>query len=304
MRSSVLLAALSAAVGVFGAATQSHAFCRTTTCDPATERCVADSTGCVHAGLPLVWPERCLSFGVQQAGSPLRRISYEAATQVIQDAFRQWLNAKCGGEPPSFQVWDVGEPHGGIVCDQPEFNQNEPNANVWMFRDEAWPYTGQNSTLALTTITFEVPTGEILDADVEVNSHSIPISTGDRVIENDLQSIATHEAGHFLGLAHSNDDQATMNANYSPNTVDFRSLHVDDIRGICAVYPPDRDAPNCTSPRPRHGFSRFCGVPSNRGNGCAVEPERGTAGTTGPSLLALAAATVLARRRRRGSLAA
>jgi hypothetical protein len=95
-----------------------------------------------------------------------------------------------------------------------------------------------------------------------------------------------------------------MNANYSPNTVDFRSLHEDDVRGICAVYPPDRNSLECTSPRPRHGFSRFCGVPSNRGTGCAVEPDRVAAGVAGPSLLALAAATVLARRRRRGQLTA
>jgi hypothetical protein len=248
-----------------------QAYCRTTTCDPRNpeQNCFPDATGCIQEGLPLIWPERCIHFGTQKDGSPLRGISYARANEVIQQAYRQWFSVDCGdGQRPSFEIWDVGE----IFCDDPEFNQNEPNANVWMFRDTDWPYTGAASTLALTTITFEVPTGQILDADVEVNTFNIQITTSDSNVQNDLQSIATHEAGHFLGLSHSHIAAATMFANYAPGDIDFRTLHPDDMDGICAIYPPDRDAPTCSGPRPRHGFSRHCAEPVERSRGCAVVP--------------------------------
>jgi hypothetical protein len=183
-------------------------------------------------------------------------------------------------------MFDLDETGGPIICDQPEFNKSAPNANVWMYRDDEWPYVGANSTLALTTITFEVPTGKILDADVEINSFKIDLTT-DGAGGSDLQSIVTHEAGHFLGLAHSMVKTATMNAQYQPGQISFRSLDPDDQAGICAVYPPDRDAPACTQPAPRHGFSRYCGGEggdSGDGSakkGCSVatgrsSPEDGT----------------------------
>jgi hypothetical protein len=301
------------ALGAFGAALLfapfASAYCRTTTCDPKDpeQSCLPNERGCIEEGLELIWPERCIHFGTQEDGSPLRGISYEAANQVIQEAFRQWISVDCGGDQaPSFSIHDLGEPYGGIVCDRPEFNQNAPNANVWMFRDQDWPYTGQTSTLALTTITFEVPTGEILDADVEINTFNIPITIGDSHIENDLLSIATHEAGHFLGLSHTDVSVATMNANYSPGDIEFRTLHEDDTAGICAIYPPDRDVAACSEagPRPRHGFSRYCTDETDEPEGgCAIPstashpPSRGHAAVL--VLLGFVAASRVARKRPR-----
>jgi hypothetical protein len=297
-----------AACAVVVAASVAHtspaaAFCRTTTCDPGDpdQNCAPDDSGCVREGLPLYWPERCLSFGVQQDGSLKQGIDYQTANDVITEAYRQWMAVDCQGAHPSFRVWDVGLPYGGIVCSEPEFNQNEPNANVWMFRDADWPYVGAASTLALTTITFEVPTGEILDADVEVNSFMIPLTTSEDHVVNDLLSIATHETGHFLGLAHSQYSSATMNANYSPGDLSFRTLEQDDIDGVCEIYPPDRDVPDCSSPRPRHGFTRFCADPLGPPGSCAVAPEPSSSKTAfaGVSFIAICLLGGRAARRRR-----
>jgi hypothetical protein len=251
----------------------------------------------------LYWPERCLSFGVQGDGSPKRHITWQTTDQVVRLAFQQWLGANCeGGKHPSFDMFDLDETGGPIICDQPEFNKSAPNANVWMYRDESWPYVGVNSTLALTTITFEVPTGKILDADVELNSFRIDnLSTSGAADTSDLQSIVTHEAGHFLGLAHSSIAAATMNANYRPGQISFRSLDPDDQAGICAVYPPGRDAPVCTQPTPRHGFSRYCGGEDPNADGstkksCAV--ARATSPADGSSLVAFGLAGILFARRR------
>jgi hypothetical protein len=264
VRLALALARAGAGVVTLLVATSAGAFCRTTTCNPKQEHCAIEG-GCNMSGQPLFWQEKCLSFGTQKDGSHRRTsfepngISYEVADRVFQLAFAAWTSANCGGRSPSFKVWDLGP----IECGQPEFNDLLPNANVWMFRDNDWPYKNQLDTLALTTVMFERSTGAILDADVEINSFSPlqALSTSDLPAEvgQDLQAIATHEAGHFLGLSHSKVATATMNANYRSGDLDYRSLDKDDIAGICEIYSPDREAPDCTGPHPPHGFSRYCG---------------------------------------------
>jgi len=292
----------------------SSAFCRSTTCDATHEPCVTDpSTNCVMEGAPLHWESRCLSFGVQRDGSARQHISYKTADEIIQTAFQQWMGATCeGGTHPSFRMWDLGNRYGGVICNVPEFNALKPNANVWMFRDDDWPYEGKGQTLALTSTIFEKSSGALLDADVEINSANPMIqltTTGvSNDIEKDLQAIVTHEAGHFLGLGHSADPKSTMYSLYSPGDLNYRSLSVDDQKGICTVYPTDRDAPACVAPSPAHGFSIFCGGGGDEGTasakGCSV--AAGSAdGSAGAGVLATSAAGLamwLRRRRRKQAL--
>jgi len=53
----------------------------------------------------------------------------------------------------------------------------------------------------------------------------------------DLQNTLTHEAGHFIGLAHSTVPGATMNPTTHPGETAKRTLSADDVAGVCAVYP-------------------------------------------------------------------
>jgi hypothetical protein len=280
------------------------AFCRTTTCDPKIETCTKDpETGCILQGKNLFWRERCVSFGTQEDGSPRRGISYETADHIFQEAFSAWMLADCGGGAhPSIQMWDFGP----IVCNEPEFNDFLPNANVWMFRDKDWPYNDDSQTLALTTVLFERGSGAILDADVEVNSFAMKLSVTDTHVERDLQSIATHEAGHFLGLSHTKVTGATMQPQYTAGDLNYRTIHDDDQAGICNIYPPDRQTLTCTQPHPPHGFSKYCGggdhAPAPPG-GCAVAAETKRPGESPLRPLALISALALVSRvvRRRGS---
>lgn len=245
------------------------AFCRTTNCDPTLEPsgvCARDQDECLATGIPLFWPDTCVTFGTHVDGSPLRKISYERANEVAERAFQEWISADCGqGRRPSIGV----VPRGEIYCDQIEFNYDPnrklsaPNANLIVFRDAAWPYDDVQRTIALTTITFERKTGQILDADIEVNSATIPLSTGDTGVTSDLQSVLTHEIGHLFGLAHSIEPTSSMNANYDRGDLSFRSLSRDDVAGICAAYPPgETEIGSCQGEQPRFGFSRYCGGPS------------------------------------------
>jgi hypothetical protein len=106
----------------------------------------------------------------------------------------------------------------------------------------------------------------------------------------DLQSIVTHEAGHFLGLAHSQVASATMWPNYMSGTETFRMLDPDDVDGICAVFPA-ASAPQCNA-TPRQGFSPACGIfPSGSGGMCSLAPRGlGAHGTDGKCFLGLALA--------------
>lgn len=52
----------------------------------------------------------------------------------------------------------------------------------------------------------------------------------------DLQSVVAHELGHVLGLGHSSNAAATMYYALSFGNDSKRTLHQDDINGICYLY--------------------------------------------------------------------
>jgi hypothetical protein len=281
------------------------AYCRTTTCDvdSAEGDCTWDENKCATSGEPLFWPDHCGWFGIQKDGSRRRNISYQTFHDAVANAFGKWAKANCGGGAvPSFAIQDTDEMYGAIECAKHEFNKHAANASVWMFLDDGWPYVGTTTTIALTTLSVDIKTGRILDADVEINSFGTNITTSDVNIGADLDSIVTHESGHFLGLAHSAVTSSTMYPNYPG--IAIRSLDPDDERGICEAYPPS-DAPTCPEPEPLYGFSKYCdGVnpvtqPKTGSKGCAV--ALGAPSGTASALLGLALASGLAARRRRRS---
>lgn len=294
-RALALLAPSLAALSAFYSS-EARAFCRTTTCDPATE-CEYDSAGCATVGEPLSWHTGCVSFSVQRDGSEKRDISFDQLHNIASGAFDKWLSVECADGLPSLDA-DNRSP---VRCARPEYNSGDHNANVIMFRDSDWPYAGAYATLALTTITFNFDTGEIFDADIEINSANTEISTGNSSVQFDLDSILTHEIGHFLGLSHSNVRSATMYHEYKEGDTALRDLAADDEDGICATYPSDRDISG-DSCEPRHGFSGECDRQSK--GGCRVDPANlGSATHTGWLALGLLGLGGLAWARRRSSRA-
>jgi len=81
----------------------------------------------------------------------------------------------------------------------------------------------------------------LFNAEIEINSHDHTLTTSASPAPGafDLQTILTHEAGHFLGLAHATNDHAVMYAYYAQ---DSRELSADDTAGICTAYPPQSGA--------------------------------------------------------------
>ncbi len=134
---------------------------------------------------------------------------------------------------------------------------------------------------------------------MEVNSHDNALTTSDTGADFDLQSITTHEAGHFLGLAHSASASATMFPAYQEHDTGLRSLDPDDISGICAIYPAGAPIPATCDTTPRHGFSALCGSEqADAASGCACRIGEGPLPTSAAGIVAAMAALGGAARRR------
>lgn len=113
-------------------------------------------------------------------------------------------------------------------------------------------HTDLNLTLGQTSFGVDATTGQLLEADIFLNSlFNWSVATAGQSGRYDVQSIATHEIGHLLGLGHSAlgetqltpvgrvviAKQAVMFPIAFPagTTID-RSLQQDDKAGIESVY--------------------------------------------------------------------
>ncbi len=142
--------------------------------------------------------------------------------------------------------------------------KNVPGAKVRINADPDTPQVAASATDGINLITFQdqtfafspsvlavTPTlsatrrtwfgddivlpGQIVDADIVFNptaSFRTPTHAG----AFDLQSVATHELGHLLGLSHSGVATATMYFVQQPGTI-AATLKDDDMAAIAAAYP-------------------------------------------------------------------
>jgi hypothetical protein len=297
-RAIVLFSGAAIALGALLSTATASAYCRSNTCDPKNDpgECERDRDGCSGPGHPLVWASSCVTFAVQEDGSPKHRISEQRFAEEVNTAFQTWLEVDCGdGTTPSLSVENIGP----VECDKVEYNQRDGNANVFMFRDEEWPYAGGEDALGLSTIRFDPNSGFIYDVDVEINGTDTPISVGDPVEPGnaDLASILTHEVGHFLGLSHSKERGATMLPGYTPGDDSLRSLNLDDELGICDALNPDR-RPTSKSCAPRHGFASDCGD-NTEAQGCSTRSPGPGSSAVGLLVLGLTLGASRLRRARR-----
>lgn len=239
-------------------AESASAYCRTAVCGEDVGK-VCDPPQPTDCGIPIYWPTTCVGFSVQRDASS--EVSLDDARSLTAQAFAAWAGASCGSGNPSISAEDLGS----VSCDKQEFDSETKNANLIVFRDEDWPYG--KGALALTTVTYSLDTGEIRDADIELNSDNAVFTVADSGVNVDLLSILTHETGHFLGLAHTPVADATMQTDYPPKSTTLRTLEADDISAICEVYPPGRDG-SC-EPEPVNGLGDECGEPADgSGDGC------------------------------------
>lgn len=278
--------------------TQASAFCRSTTCrSTGAKECPTDGDGCPAEGEKLFWPTSCISYATNELGTQDQDPAETRA--VIKKTFQAWTDVKCKDGKIASMAFQEREP---ISCKKSEYNKEGPNVNVVLFQDDDWKYRGIDGTLAKTSVTYNDETGEIYDADIEVNTanNTVTISDDPKKIQYDLQAILTHEVGHFIGIAHSANSDAVMFASYSPGSIAQRKLTQDDIDAVCAVYKPNSST--VCNVEPRGGFSPSCDPPEESTTCAVAAPHTSTSSSSTTSSLAFMGLGILAvtriRRRR------
>ncbi len=243
---------------------EAHAYCRTSTCDD----CPRDENGCTVGGTDVAWPGRCVALGVHAGAS--EQVDLATVEMLTEQAFATWNAIRCepSGLPASIELTGTDGP---VVCDRSEFVGDALNANILVFRDDVWPHGEEGHELATTTVRSRAH-GEIVDADLEINATRpllVMETSGEGTIvgAHDLLSILTHEFGHFLGLDHSTDPESIMQTVLPPRVV-RTTLGADDVAGICAAYPPEREALPCDDTR--RAFAAQCALDPSTGGACST----------------------------------
>jgi len=167
---------------------------------------------------PLFWPTSSLPvhYLINELGTP----DVTNEFQVIQNSFTAWSRiSRCFFR----SVYD------GTTAQTGSDSQPDGlNLLKWADLDPG--------ILGRTYTWYYQSTNEIIEADITFNTDFTWSTSGDPT-KFDLQSTATHEAGHVLGIGHSDVQWATMWPTGSAGQTHARTLHGDDIRAAGAKYP-------------------------------------------------------------------
>jgi predicted Zn-dependent protease len=263
----------------------------------------ADAYWCTRTdqGASLGWATRTVEMRAQSADS--QEISRAQLEDAVDHAGAQWTDAACsdftftrGASATEVAVgfdWRAG-------------TGSPDNENIVVFRQgtegddvDAWMHPV--TAIGITTVTFLRSTGQILDADVELNDDGFVFSACDDCqARHDLKNTLTHELGHVVGLDHPPSFQAgapsaTMYASAPAGDLDKRDLAQDDVDGVCTLYPSGDTLGQC-------GDIVLPPAPSVRveAAGCAAGGSGGSAPLVGLLAAIFALASIRARRSRTG----
>jgi len=279
-------------LGAVGLSAEASAYCRSTTCrSSGGKECKTDQNSCPAEGAKLFWPTSCINFAFNEQGT--QDLDPEETFAVMRKAFQAWTEVPC---PSGGNATVTFEERGPITLKKSAYNKDGHNVNVILFQDDDWKYRGIDGTLAKTSVTYNDETGEIYDADIEVNAanNTLTLPTSKKV-DYDLLAIMTHEVGHFIGIAHSAEGSAVMAPTYSPGSIAQRKLTPDDVGAVCEIYPPKSGL--VCAPEPRGGFGDEDPNATTK-KGCAVARGPGEAGALPVVSFAMAAIALVAAGRR------
>ncbi len=190
----------------------------------------AMGTQCV-AGICV--PQFRQAASVDNSGSPAINggVTYSTVPAKVNAAFAAWTSGRvgCNTNWNSVPVAAFSTP-----TDVEAINGMDRFNNIIWLSNTNW--THMANELALTTTTYYTLTHEIFDADMEVNNNVV-WSTTAAPATYDVDSVIIHEAGHFLGLNHTQSSTLPVMYPLVSQGVAKRVLTTIDETDVCTVYP-------------------------------------------------------------------
>lgn len=188
--------------------------------------------------ISLKWAGRATAIRYFVTDAGVAGVSAGEFRDAVTRGFNTWQNVETSS---------VGFEFGGFVSARP---LDQDGANVVGFANRP----DLERTLASTSFLIDTRSGEIIESDIFFNSNfQWSVAPGGEPGRFDVQSIATHEAGHFLGLGHSSlgETEAIPSGGrrllsaasvmfpiaYSSGNIVDRELQADDIAGVSDIYP-------------------------------------------------------------------
>ena len=246
------------------------------------------------------WQRMPVPYAIREPGPTT--IASADGLEAVQTSFAAWDDKRCT---------HLDFRYDGVVAATTELR--EVNQVIFVNEQDEWQRDPE--AVGLTTMTYSTIDGTISHGKIELNEHyfefvdaSVECESGGTSRTYDLESVVTHEVGHFVGLAHvpfdpdigaMGQDAPTMIPSVPPCDMELRTLETDDLEGLCFIYPSGSRARGCDS-LPAQAASYVANQPF----ACAsVFPEVVTVGDSGRSwpghvVVWLAGIAVLAARLR------
>jgi hypothetical protein len=169
-----------------------------------------------RAGFAAHWVDRSITVGFDPH-APSRTVAPDGARAALEAAVEAWNDVP--DLPARFR----------LVMTQ------DPAVHVRFCRGK---WAGDLDDLGKAVFTADIRTGVVRSAVVEINECDRRFLAPEEAQDGafDLQAVLTHELGHVLGLAHSDDPNALMFSR--GGTAGIRTPKADDRSGIALIYGP------------------------------------------------------------------
>lgn len=173
------------------------------------------------------WPTTTVRFVIQDNGSG--DVPGKSDESGIRLAFRSWEQV-----PDSFVRFSED-----TFADSTRTDYTAPDIHLVMWDEDSSTglFPAGSNVIALTPILASTVDGTILDADIVFNGElRFTTDPGREASRFDVQAVATHEIGHFIGFDHSGGTYSTMFASIPSGSTYCRSLERDDAAGAAVLY--------------------------------------------------------------------